>query len=77
MAKNLHVFRGIEPFLTLSSVRMSESEGNPVVEEPLGFEREDRQQQVFMDIFQALAEAEFLGFKRPWNKRLELVRGLH
>jgi hypothetical protein len=33
---------------------MSEREGNPVVEEPLGFEREDRQQQVFMDVFQAL-----------------------
>jgi hypothetical protein len=30
-----------------------------------------------MDVFQALAEAEFFGLKRPWNERLELVRGLH
>jgi|GEM_PF-6741859 len=56
---------------------MSERESDPVVQNPLFFELEDGQKQVFVDVFQALPEAKALGVKRLGYERLELFRSLH
>ena len=56
---------------------MSQREGDPVVQEPFLLEFQNGQQEVFVDIFEALAESEAFNIKWPGDERFELVRSLH
>ena len=77
MHKNLQVLPGIRPFLANRSLGMSQREGDPIVQQPLVLELEDRQQQVFMYVFQTLAEAKTIGIQRLWDECLEVLGRLH
>lgn len=77
MHKNLHDYRGIEPFLTLRSLAMSQREGDPVIQKPFLLERQDREQEIFVDVLEALAAPKAVCVKRPGDERLELVGSLH
>jgi hypothetical protein len=54
-------------------VPVAQGEGDPVVQEPLVFERKDGQEQVFVDVLQGLAQTKAFRVKRPGNERFELV----
>jgi hypothetical protein len=56
---------------------MTDGEGDPVVEEPFLFEREDHQKQVFVDVLQALAPPDPIRVEGLWNERFELRGGVH
>lgn len=53
-------------------VSLPQGEGDPVVEQPFVLEREDRQEKIFVDVFQGLADAATVRIQRPGNERLEL-----
>jgi len=53
-------------------VSLPQGEGDPVVEQPFVLERQDRQEKLFVDVFQGLADAATVRIQRSGNERLEL-----
>jgi hypothetical protein len=51
--------------------------GDPVVEQPLLFEGEDGQEQVFVDVFEVLAPPDTFRIERLRDERFELSGSVH
>lgn len=78
MVKNLRIFGEKLRFRLLrASVRLAKREGDPVIEQPFLLEVQHHQEEVFVDVFQVLAQPDGLGVQRFRHERLELFRGLH